>query len=229
MHGRGRGARSTAPAPGYDSPAMSAPLRIIVAVTGASGAAFARALVRKVASSPRVAELHFLMSDAARRVASDELGTSGSAVDIAKAWLQGADRKAEIVIHPVRDVGASIASGSFAHDGMIVIPCTAGTAASIAHGTTQNLIHRAAECCLKERRKLIVMLRESPLSLISLRNLVTLSEAGAIVMPISPPFYHRPQTVDDVVDDTLGRALDHLGLPELAGRRWDGGSGDARA
>ena len=204
------------------------PLRLILAVTGASGSAFARALLRRLVASPRVGEVHFLMSDAARRVSSDELSEAGSPVEIARQWLQGAERKAEVVIHPVRDVGASIASGSFAHDGMVVVPCTAGTAAAIAHGTTQNLIHRAAECCLKERRKLVVMLRESPLSLVSLRNLVLLAEAGAIVMPISPPFYHRPRTADDVVDDTLGRVLDHLGLPELAGRRWDGGSGDAR-
>lgn len=206
----------------------SGSLRIILAVTGASGATFARALLRKLSGSPRVAEIHFVMSDAARRVSADELGASGSAVDIARAWLEGAERRAEIVIHPVRDIGASIASGSFDHDGMVVIPCTAGSAAAIAHGTTQNLIHRAAECCLKERRKLLVMLRESPLSLPSLRNLVALAEAGALVMPISPPFYHRPKTADDVVDDTLGRVLDQLGLPELVGRRWDGESGDAR-
>lgn len=204
-------------------------LRYVVAATGASGAVLARATLRALASSARIAEVHFLMSDAARRVAADELGTPGSASEIAKQWLDGTERRAEIVIHPVRDIGASIASGSFAHDGMVVVPCTAGTAAAIAHGTTQNLVHRAAECCLKERRKLIVMLRESPLSMVTLKNLVALAEAGAIVMPVSPPFYHRPRTVDDVVDDTIARALDHLGLPELVKRRWDGASGDARA
>lgn len=204
---------------------MSAALRFVLAVTGASGAACARALLRKLGSSDRVHEIHFVMSDAARRVASEELQTSGSAADVARQWLSGTERRAEVVIHPVRDVGASIASGSFAHDGMVVVPCTAGSAAAIATGTTQNLIHRAAECCLKERRKLVVMLRESPLSLVTLRNLVTLSEAGAVVMPISPPFYHRPQTADDVVEDVIARALDHLGLPELVTRRWDGAGG----
>ncbi len=202
--------------------------RVILAVTGASGAACARALLRAVVSSPRVAAIHFVMSDAARRVAAEELGTSGNSADIAREWLEGQARRAEVVIHPVRDVGASIASGSFAHDGMVVVPCTAGSAGAIAHGMTQNLIHRAAECCLKERRPLILMLRETPLSLVTLRNLVALAEAGATVMPISPPFYHRPETAEDVVDDCIARALDHLGLPELVRRRWDGHGSDAR-
>ena len=197
-------------------------LRFILGVSGASGSVIARALLRRLVASPRVDEVHLVLSDAARRVAHDELDTEGTAADIARAWLEGQERRAEVVIHPVRDIGAAMASGSFRHDGMIIAPCSTSTAASIAHGVGSNLLHRAADVTLKERRKLIVMPRETPLSLIQLRSLVTLSEAGAIVMPLCPPFYHRPQTLDDLVDDTILRPLDHLGLPELVPRRWTG-------
>ena len=209
-------------------PATETRLRIVIGVTGASGSAFARALLRRVVASPRVAEAHLVMTDAARRVAHEELETGGSAAEVARAWLSGVESVAEVVVHPVRDIGASIASGSFRHDGMVVVPCSTASAAAIAHGTSTHLVHRAAECALKERRPLIVMLRESPLSLVHLRNLVALAEAGAVVMPISPPLYHRPRTIDELVDDSIARALDHLGLPELVGRRWDGHAGDAR-
>jgi 4-hydroxy-3-polyprenylbenzoate decarboxylase len=208
--------------------ATNDPLRLVLGVTGASGAIYARALLRTLCASPRVRELHVVMSDAARRVAADELSTTGTAVEVVKQWLGDGERRAEIVVHPVRDIGASIAFGSFAHDGMVVVPCTTGSAAAIATGVSSHLVHRAAECCLKERRKLIVMLRETPLSLVHLRNLVALAEAGAVVMPLSPPLYHRPATIDDLVDDTIARALDHLGLPEAVKRRWDGEGGAAR-
>ena len=204
-------------------------LRIVFGISGASGSVVARALLRRVAAATSVSEVHVVMSDAARRVAHDELGTEGAAADIVTDWLSGVEAHAEIVVHAVRDIGASIASGSFAHDGMIVVPCSSATAGAIAHGTTTNLLQRAAEVTLKERRKLILMLRETPLSVIQLRNLVILAEAGAIVMPISPPFYHRPKTIEDLVDDTILRALDHLGLPDLVPRRWDGKPGETRS
>lgn len=206
-------------------------LRFILGVSGASGSILARALLRRLVASSRVDEVHLVMSDASRRVAHDELSTEGTAADIARAWLAGSERRAEVVIHPVRDIGAAIASGSFRHDGMIIAPCSTSTAAAIAHGVSSNLLQRAADVTLKERRKLIVMPRETPLSLIQLRSLVTLAEAGAIVMPVCPPFYHRPQTLEDLVDDMVLRPLDHLGLPELVPRRWTGvpPAGDARS
>jgi len=206
----------------------SPPLRLILGVTGASGVIHARALLRATCASPRVGEVHVVMTDAARRVAHDELGTQGTTVEVAKQWMSGVERRAEVVIHPVRDIGAAIASGSFAHDGMVVVPCSTASAAAIATGVSTHLVHRAAECCLKERRKLILMVRETPLSLVQLRNLAALAEAGAIVMPLAPPFYHRPRTLDDLVDDMIARALDHLGLSEAVKRRWDGAGGDAR-
>lgn len=197
-------------------------LRFILGVSGASGSIVARALLRRLLSSPQVAEVHLVLSDAARRVAHDELGSEGSADDIAGQWLSGVERSGALVVHPVRDIGAAIASGSFRHDGMIIAPCSSSTAGAIAHGVGSNLLHRAADVTLKERRKLVVMPRETPLSLIQLRGLVLLSEAGATVMPICPPFYYRPETLEDLVDDTILRPLDHLGLSELVPRRWTG-------
>src|SRR5436190_16641283 len=110
----------------------SASLRFILGVSGASGSIIARALLRRLAASPRVEEVHVVLSDAARRVAHDELGTDGTAADISRSWLDGSERRAEIVVHPVRDIGAAIASGSFRHDGMIIAPCSTSTAAAIA-------------------------------------------------------------------------------------------------
>lgn len=208
---------------------MSATLRHVLAICGASGSAFARGLLRSIAASERVRELHLVVSEAGRRVVADELGmNAGSVSEMVDGWLADTERRAEVVIHPFRDIGASIASGSFRHDGMVVCPCSTATLAAIAHGTTQNLIHRAADVSLKERRKVLLMLRETPLSLVHLENAAAVTRAGAIVMPISPPFYHRPSTLEDLVADMNDRVLDHLGLPELVGRRWDGRGGAAR-
>jgi 4-hydroxy-3-polyprenylbenzoate decarboxylase len=197
-------------------------LRLVLGVTGASGAVFARTLLRTLASAERVAEVHVVVSDAARRVAADELGTGGGAAELVDSWLHGQARRAEVLVHPFRDIGASIASGSFAHDGMVVAPCSTSTLASIAHGTSSNLVHRAADVTLKERRRLLLLLRESPLSLVHLRNMTAVTEAGALVVPLSPPWYGLPATLDDLVADTLARTLDHLSLPDLVTRRWTG-------
>jgi 4-hydroxy-3-polyprenylbenzoate decarboxylase len=198
-------------------------LRLILAATGASGAACGRHLLRAVTSAERVAEVHFTASPAAVRVSREELDTRAStAADLAREWLAGASPRAELVVHDVADIGARIASGSFAHDGMAVAPCSTATAAHLATGTTTNLVHRAGECALKERRTLLLLVRESPLSAIHLENLLTLTRAGAVVIPLSPPWYHRPRTLDELVEDTCARALDHLGLPEAVRRRWTG-------
>jgi 4-hydroxy-3-polyprenylbenzoate decarboxylase len=198
-------------------------MRYIVAVTGASGSVFARHLLRTLAQAPGVAEVHVVVSDAALKVARQELRLEASAAaDLVAAWLEGAPARAELRLHDLRDVGAPIASGSFRHDGMVVVPCSTGTAAALAHGTTTNLVHRAAECALKERRRLVVMPRETPLSVIHLENLLALARAGAVVLPLCPPWYHRPATLDELVADTCDRALDHLGLADLVGRRWRG-------
>ncbi|MEM7248472.1 MAG: UbiX family flavin prenyltransferase, partial [Acidobacteriota bacterium] len=200
---------------------MSETLRIVLAMTGASGSLHARRLLRRLAVAERVGEIHLVISDAARRVAHQETGDKASrAEELVDLWLEGLEPTAERVVHAFRDIGAGPASGSFAHDGMVVVPCSTATAASIAHGISSNLVHRAAECCLKERRRLILMIRETPLSLVHLENFTTLTRAGATVMPLAPPWYHRPQTLEDLVDRTCDRALDHLGLRELVDARW---------
>ena len=123
-----------------------------------------------------------------------------------------------------RDIGAKMASGSSHHDGMIVVPCSMGTLGRIAHGTSDDLICRAADVTLKERRKLILVTREMPLSLIHLRNMVTVTEAGATVFHACPHFYHRPQTVEDVIDTVVDRVLDHLNVP-IETQRWKANKG----
>lgn len=204
--------------------------RVILAACGASGAVHARALLRALAGADGVSEVHVVMSDAGRRVAREELGTrAASATELTDEWLAGTQRRAEVRVHAFRDVGAGPASGSFRHDGMVIVPCSTATLCAIAHGTTANLIHRAADVALKERLPLLLMVRESPLSLVHLEAMCAVTRAGAVVMPPSPPWYHRPRTLDELVDDTIARALDHLGLPELVRRRWQGGGGETPA
>ena len=126
------------------------------------------------------------------------------------------------VAYPVRDVGAAIASGSFLCDGMVVAPCSMRTLAAIAHGMSDNLIARAADVMLKERRRLILMVRETPLNLAHLRNMTSVTEMGGIVFPPVPSFYHRPQSIAELVDNTVSRVVDLLGLPQTHAPRWSG-------
>lgn len=203
---------------------MTPSKRIVLALSGASGSLYARQLLRRLVASEAVAELHLISSDAARRVALEELGTRASSVaELAAQWLEGVDRRAALTVHPFRDIGAPPASGSFRHDGMVICPCSTATAAAIAHGTISNLIHRAAECTLKERRRLILMVRETPLSLVHLENFTAVTRAGATLMPLAPGWYHGPTDFEELASTLVDRALDHLDLPELVTRRWDGG------
>ena len=126
------------------------------------------------------------------------------------------------VSHPIQDVGAAIASGSFRSEGMVVAPCSMRTLAAIAHGLSDNLITRCADVTLKERRRLILMVRESPLNLAHLRNMTSVTEMGGIVFPPVPGFYHRPQTIAEMVDQTVSRVIDLLGLPQTEALRWRG-------
>lgn len=197
--------------------------RFVLALSGASGSIYARQLLRRLASAESVGELHLVASEAARRVAHQELGTRAATVgDLAESWLEGVDRRAELVVHAFRDIGAPPASGSFRHDGMVVCPCSTATAAAIAHGMISNLIHRAAECTLKERRRLVLMVRETPLSLVHLENFTAATRAGATLMPLAPGWYHGPETFEELAGSVVDRALDHLGVPELVSRRWTG-------
>lgn len=191
-------------------PPTAPPKRIVVAISGASGAVYGVRLLQVLAALGNV-QTHLTVSEAGFLNARQEL-------DLEPAQVEAlAD-----VVHPVRNVGASIASGSFQCDGMVVAPCSMRTLASIAHGMSDNLITRAADVMLKERRRLILMVRETPLNLAHLRNMTSVTEMGGIVFPPVPSFYHRPQSVAELVDHTVSRVVDLLGLPQVNAPRWDG-------
>ena len=184
--------------------------KLIVAISGASGAIFGVRLLQALRELPGI-ETHLLVSDAGELNLQHELGMTRA--DAAKFAH---------VTHDVRDIGAPPASGSFGASGMIVAPCSMKTLAAIAHGFADNLIARAADVMLKERRRLVLMTRETPLSLIHLRNMVAVTEAGGIIFPPLPALYQRPQTIDDMIGHTTGHALDLLGLPNALAPRWNG-------
>ena len=188
----------------------SPPKRIIVAISGASGAVYGVRLLETLAALGNV-QTHLTVSDAGLLNLQQEL-------DMDRDQLEAlAD-----VVYPVREVGSAIASGSFQCDGMVVAPCSMRTLASIAHGMSDNLIARAADVMLKERRRLILMVRETPLNLAHLRNMTSVTEMGGVVFPPVPSFYHRPQTIAELVDHTVSRVLDLLGLPQVDAPRWSG-------
>jgi 4-hydroxy-3-polyprenylbenzoate decarboxylase len=189
---------------------VSPPKRIVVAISGASGAVYGVRLLQMLAALDQV-QTHLTVSDAGFLNAQQEL-------DMDRDQLHAlAD-----VVYPVRDVGAAIASGSFQCDGMVVAPCSMRTLAAVAHGMSDNLIARAADVMLKERRRLILMVRETPLNLAHLRNMTSVTEMGGIVFPPVPGFYHRPQSIADMVDHTVSRVVDLLGLPQVNTPRWSG-------
>jgi flavin prenyltransferase len=197
---------------------MTARKRIIVAITGASGALYAKRILEALISART--EIFLVVSIYGRRLLHDELGIeAGGPLDLAA--LTGTPDHG-ITLLPYRDVGASIASGSFKTDGMAVVPCSNNKLAEFAHGLGDNLISRAAQVCLKERRKLIIVHREMPLGLIEIKNMLELTQAGAIICPANPGFYHLPQTVDDVVNTVAARVLDLLDVPNALSPRWRG-------
>jgi 4-hydroxy-3-polyprenylbenzoate decarboxylase len=186
------------------------PRRLIVAITGATGSIYGVRLLETLRQLGGV-ETHLLISSAGWLNIQHEL-------DIDKASLHAlAD-----VVHNVRDVGASIASGSFATDGMVVAPCSMKTLASIAHGLSDNLITRAADVVLKERRRLVLMVRETPLNLAHLRNMTAVTEMGGVIFPPLPAFYHRPKSLDEMVDQTIERVIDLFALGPPIAASWPG-------
>ncbi len=191
--------------------------RIVVGVTGASGALYAARLIQLLVAAD--VETHLVVSPLGQRLLRDELGLDS--VDL--AVLAGTPAPPpQLIAHHAKDVGATIASGSFRHDGMIVCPCSSNTLGAVASGNAQHLIHRAAHVTLKERRKLVLVHREMPLSLIDIRNMQTVTEAGAIVAPANPGFYHQPQSLEAVADFVVGRCLDLLDIPHDLNIRWSG-------
>ena len=186
------------------------PRRIIVAISGASGAVYGVRLLQVLRDTSGL-ESHLVVSSAGWRNVQEEHG------------LQRADIEALAHhVHDIANVGAAIASGSFQCSGMVVAPCSMRTLAAIAHGLSDNLMTRAADVLLKERCRLVLMVRESPLNLIHLRNMVSASEAGAIICPPMPAFYLRPQSVDDIINFSVARALDLLDVPHTLAARWNG-------
>ncbi len=189
---------------------LPTPRRIIVAISGASGAAYGVRLLQVLHDTADI-ETHLVVSDAGWHNLQQELPLSRSAIEALAAQ-----------VHDVNNIGATLASGSFQCSGMVVAPCSMRTLAAVAHGLADNLITRAADVMLKERRRLVLMVRESPLSLIHLGNMVSVTEAGGIICPPLPAFYLRPQSVADIVDQGVARALDLLDIPHALSARWAG-------
>jgi 4-hydroxy-3-polyprenylbenzoate decarboxylase len=184
--------------------------RIIVAISGASGAVYGVRLLQMLRALGSV-QTHLTVSDAGLLNVQQEL-------DMTRADLEAlAD-----VCYPVREVGAAIASGSFQCDGMVVAPCSMRMLGVVAHALSDNLMARAADVMLKERRRLILMVRETPLNLAHLHNMTRVTEMGGIIFPPVPSFYHRPQTLAEMVDHTVSRVIDLLGLPQTQAPRWSG-------
>jgi flavin prenyltransferase len=190
---------------------------LVVAMTGASGAAYAVRLLHILGRTGR--RIHLTMSPSFAQVARDELGREVDLGAFEPASL-GICEPGLFAYHHYRDFSAGIASGSFPTGGMVVVPCSMSTLAAIASGVTTNLITRAADVHLKERRKLILVPRETPLSLIHLRNMVRVTEAGAVVLPAMPGWYHRPHQLEDLVDFIVARICDQLGIPNALSLRW---------
>ena len=188
----------------------SALRRIVVAISGASGAVYGVRLLQVLRDTPGV-ESHLVVSDAGWRNLQHEL-------DLGRPAVEALAHR----VHDAHNVGAAIASGSFQCAGMVIAPCSMRTLAAVAHGLSDNLLTRAADVVLKERRRLVLLVRESPLHLVHLRNMVSVTEMGAIVCPPLPAFYLKPQSVDDIVDHSVARSLDLLGVPHTLAPRWEG-------
>ncbi|MGA7498814.1 MAG: flavin prenyltransferase UbiX [Isosphaeraceae bacterium] len=200
-------------------PAAGAQSDLVVAMTGASGAPYAVGLLRTLARLGRT--IHLTASPSAAQVLHQETGLSLSLKRF-DPLIFGDLAPGRLIYHHHADFTAGIASGSFLTGGMVVIPCSMSTLGAIAHGVTTNLITRAADVHLKERRKLILVPRETPLSLIHLENMVQVSRAGAVVLPAMPGWYHRPRRLDDLVDFIVGRICDQLGIVNSMIARWGG-------
>jgi 4-hydroxy-3-polyprenylbenzoate decarboxylase len=186
-------------------------LRIVVGVSGASGSIYGYRLLEKLRAGGH-AETHLILTRTGERTGYLEMGIKSA------EWKAMAD-----FFYPLEDLGSRLASGSFQTDGMVVAPCSIHSMSAIAAGISANLLVRAADVTLKERRKLILMVRESPLHLGHLRTLVSLAEMGAIIAPPAPAFYHRPASIAEIIDHSVDRVLDLLGIPSADARRWQGG------
>jgi 4-hydroxy-3-polyprenylbenzoate decarboxylase len=195
---------------------------ITLGITGASGAIYAQAVLRLLDADRRVSHVYLVTTEAGLRLISTELGiVAADAKKLAGLLTGTAARKIEYLQN--KDVGATIASGSAVVDAMAIVPCSAGALGAIASGIANDLLTRAADVCLKERRPLVLCLRETPLNRIHLENMLRVHDAGATVMPAMPAFYYGPQKIDDLVEQFAHRVLAQLGLPQEKQYRWKGG------
>ncbi|MCF8210217.1 MAG: UbiX family flavin prenyltransferase [Rhodoferax sp.] len=195
------------------------PRRIIVGISGASGAVYGVRLLQRLQLVPGV-ECHLVVTEAGWRNVAEEQGPQCPDRAAIEALAQQ--------VHDVRNVGAAIASGSFQCSAMVIAPCSMRTLAAVAHGLSDNLLTRAADVMLKERRRLVLMVRESPLHLVHLRNMVTVTEMGGIICPPMPAFYLRPQSVAELVDQSVARVLDLLDIADTQSVRWTGSARPAQ-
>jgi len=199
-------------------------MEFTVAITGASGSIYAQRTLLHMISSGVVERINLLLSESAETVARVELGIDLRGAGNAKIneWL-GLPRESRLIqLQRLDNLAAKPASGSHPQEGMVIVPCSMGTLGAIAAGLSTNLIHRAADVTLKERRRLILVPRETPYNSIHLENMLRLTQAGAHIIPASPGFYHRPQTIEALVDHFVFRILDHLGIPHAGTTRWRG-------
>lgn len=199
---------------------------VTVGVTGASGAVLAQKTLTLLDADPRVARIHLVVTETGQRLFAEELNiSSGDLKQLPQRILGRASTKIEVL--PNKDVGASIASGSYEVNSMLVIPCSMGTLGSIAGGLGDDLIARAADVMLKEGRKLVLCVRDTPFNRIHLENMLRAQQAGAVIMPAVPAFYHQPKTIDDLVTQYVCRVLAQIDLPQEKMYRWHG-SAEAR-
>ena len=201
---------------------------ITVGVTGASGAILAQKTLALLDADARVAHVHLVITETGQRLFAEELSLpSGDLKQLPSRLLGRPAPKIEVLSN--KDVGASIASGSYEVDSMLVVPCSMGTLASIATGASDDLIARAADVMLKERRKLVLCIRETPFNRIHLENMLRAEQAGAVIMPAIPSFYHQPKNIDDLVTQYVCRVLAQIGLPQEKMYRWTGHSSSKEA
>ena len=204
---------------------------ITVGITGASGLVYAQKLLARLNESPEVSRIDLVISQAGVRVTGEELGLNVAGTDgrVVRELL-GQDSE-KVIVHSANDIGASIASGSYLSDAMVIVPCSMGTLGAIANGVSKDLVQRAADVIIKESRPLILVPRETPLNVIHLENMLKLARLGIRIIPAMPSFYHHPKTVDDLIEHFIHRLLDHLGVSHEQLTRWEGtrkkGSGES--
>ena len=196
---------------------QGATLNLTVATTGASGSVFLRQMLRILAADSRVSHTNFITSDGGLRVLAEELNITGRANLVEQLVGQ---KSSKIVQQNNSDIGANVASGSYPSDAMIVIPCSMGTLGKIANGVGEALIERAADVCLKEKRRLVLCVREAPLNKIHIRNMYRAADAGATIFPIIPALYNRPDSIEEISRQFCYRVLQHVGLPQDSMYRW---------